>query len=241
MPRIDGRANDELRPVRIVPSFIEFAEGSVLIELGRTRVLCAASVEEKVPPFLMGKGKGWVTAEYAMLPRSTQTRTQRESVAGRIGGRTQEIQRLIGRSLRAAADLKALGERTFTVDCDVIQADGGTRTAAITGAYVALSLAIKKIMEAGRLKANPLRYAVAATSVGVVNGELMLDLCYEEDSRAEVDFNVVMIDRDKYVEVQGTAEGEPFSKETMDDLLRLARKGITELFDMQKAILGDLP
>ncbi|MBI2864521.1 MAG: ribonuclease PH [Chloroflexi bacterium] len=226
MPRSDGRAADGLRPVRVVPDFLEFAEGSALIEMGRTRVLCAVSVEERVPPFLLGKGKGWITAEYSMLPRSTQTRMQREAVAGRIGGRTQEIQRLIGRSLRAAADLKALGERTFIVDCDVIQADGGTRTAAITGAYIALSLAVKKLRETGRLPANPLRCAVAATSAGVVDGDALLDLCYEEDSRAEVDFNLVMTSRGEYVEVQGTAEGEPFSKETMDALLALAGKGI---------------
>jgi ribonuclease PH len=240
MKRVDGRANDELRPVNISLGYQAFAEGSALIELGLTRVLCAVSVEEKVPNFLKGEGTGWVTAEYAMLPRSTLTRTPRGISPERIAGRNQEIQRLIGRSLRAITDLAALGERTFTVDCDVLQADGGTRTAAITGGYVALFSALHNLRKRGILKSIPLKSAVAATSVGIVGREELLDLCYEEDYRAAADFNVVMTDKGEFVELQGTAEGKPFSKETVDALLLLAEKGIKQLFKIQKAALSGL-
>lgn len=228
--RPDNRRNDELRPVSLTPGFFRFAEGSVLIEMGETRVACAVSVEERVPPWLVGKGKGWVTAEYAMLPRATPTRNSRESGRGGPSGRTHEIQRLIGRSLRPAIDLKLLGERTLTVDCDVLQADGGTRTAAVTGAYLALKLAVAKLMAERVLSISPLVTAVAAVSVGVVAGEPRLDLSYEEDSRADVDFNVVMTEAGDFIEVQGTAEGKPFSKTTMNELLALAEGGISELF-----------
>ncbi|MBA7629594.1 Ribonuclease PH [subsurface metagenome] len=237
MKRADGRAYDELRPVRIIPGFQSFAEGSALVEVGLTRVLCSVSVDERVPAFLKGGGSGWITAEYAMLPRSTVTRTPRDSSLGRIAGRSQEIQRLIGRSLRAVADLDALGERTLIVDCDVLQADGSTRTAAITGSYVALYQAMQTLVNMGILPFIPLRAAVAATSVGIVHSYMLLDLCYDEDSNAEVDFNVVMTSQGKFVEVQGTAEGKPFSKETIDSLLSLAEKGIKELFQVQQAAL----
>jgi ribonuclease PH len=240
MKRVDGRANDELRPVNISLGYQAFAEGSALIELGLTRVLCAVSVEEKVPNFLKGEGIGWVTAEYAMLPRSTLTRTPRGISPERIAGRNQEIQRLIGRSLRAVTDLAALGERTFTVDCDVLQADGGTRTAAITGGYVALFLALHNLQKRRILKSIPMKSAVAATSVGILGREELLDLCYEEDYRAAADFNVVMTDKGEFVELQGTAEGKPFSKETVDALLVLAEKGIKQLFTIQKAALAGL-
>jgi ribonuclease PH len=240
MKRVDGRTNDELRPVNISLGYQAFAEGSALIELGLTRVLCAVSVEEKVPNFLKGEGIGWVTAEYAMLPRSTLTRTPRGISPERIAGRNQEIQRLIGRSLRAVTDLAALGERTFTVDCDVLQADGGTRTAAITGGYVALFAALHNLRKQGILKSIPIKSAVAATSVGIVGREELLDLCYEEDYRAAADFNVVMTDKGEFVELQGTAEGKPFSKETVDSLLALADKGIKQLFKIQKAALAGL-
>ena len=232
MARLDGRPTDALRPTRITPGVLDFAEGSALIEMGRTRVLCAASVESRVPPFLMGKGQGWVTAEYALLPRSTLTRTSRER--GQVGGRTMEIQRLIGRSLRAVIDLTALGERTITVDCDVLQADGGTRTAAITGAYVALALALDRLRRDGVLATSPLHTAVAAASVGVVAGELLLDLCYEEDSRAAVDCNVVWTDDNRLIEVQGTAEGDPFDRATLDALLDLSERGARRLFALQQ-------
>jgi ribonuclease PH len=235
--RADGRAWDELRPVRIIPGFQSFAEGSAMIELGKTRVLCSVSMEDRVPLFLKGSGTGWVTAEYAMLPRSTTTRTPRDSSLGRVAGRNQEIQRIIGRSLRAITDLSALGEKTLTIDCDVIQADGGTRTAAITGAYVALSQAMNKLANMGIISSNPMKNAVAATSVGVVGSNMLLDLCYDEDCNAEVDFNVVMTSQGKFVEVQGTAEGKPFSKETIDSLLSLASKGIQKLFEVQQAVL----
>ena len=238
MFRLDGRANDELRPVRITPSFQQFAEGSALIELGKTKVICAVSVEDRVPAFLKGEGKGWITAEYAMLPRSTVTRTPREE--GRMGGRSHEIQRLIGRSLRAVTDLDALGERTLVVDCDVLQADGGTRTAAITGSYVALVQALDTLKERGLIPSLPLKSAVAATSVGIVAGELLLDLCYDEDSWAEVDFNVVMTGDGRFVEVQGTAEMSPFSKEAIDSLLSLAERGIAQLFQAQKEAIERL-
>jgi len=234
MKRADGRAWDELRPIQITPGFQNFAEGSALIELGKTRVLCSVSVEERVPGFLRGEGSGWITAEYAMLPRATVTRTPRDSSLGRVAGRSQEIQRLIGRSLRAVTDLTALGERTLIVDCDVLQADGGTRTAAITGAYVALHQAMQTLANMGVISSIPLKSAVAATSVGIVHSYRLLDLCYDEDYKAEVDFNVVMTSKGEFVEVQGTAEAKPFSKETIDSLLSLAEKGIKQLFEVQK-------
>jgi ribonuclease PH len=235
--RIDGRAYDELRPVQIIPGYQSFAEGSALIKLGKTHVLCSVSVEERVPPFLKGSGTGWITAEYAMLPRATVTRSQRDSTRGHVGGRNQEIQRLIGRSLRAIADLAALGERTLIVDCDVIQADGSTRTAAITGSYVALHQAAETLRNMGVLSSMPLKSAVAAASVGIWSGNMVLDLCYDEDSRAGVDFNVVMTSQGEFVELQGTAEGKPFSRQTIDDLLSLAEKGIRQLFQAQQAVL----
>lgn len=238
MKRADGRAYDELRPVGIITGYQSFAEGSALIELGKTRVLCSVSVEERVPLFLKGSGSGWVTAEYAMLPRATVTRTQRDSFLGRINGRNQEIQRLIGRSLRAVTDLAALGERTLIVDCDVLQADGGTRTAAITGAYVALYQAMQTMANMGIISSIALKTAVAATSVGMVHGYMMLDLCYDEDCNASVDFNVAMTGRGDFVEIQGTAETTPFSRETADSLLTLAEKGINQLFQVQKEALG---
>ena len=240
MRRADGRAWDELRPVKITPKFQSFAEGSAMIELGKTRVLCSVSVEDRVPGFLKGGGTGWITAEYAMLPRATVTRTPRDSSLGRVGGRNQEIQRIIGRSLRAIADLDALGERTFIVDCDVLQADGGTRTAAITGAYVALYQAMQTLANMGVLSSIPLKSAVAATSVGVVHTYMLLDLCYDEDFNADVDFNVVMTSQGKFVEVQGTAEANPFTKESIDSLLSLAEKGIRQLFEAQEAALAAL-
>ncbi len=240
MKRADGRAYDDLRPVRIVPGFQSFAEGSVLIELGQTQVLCSVSVEDRVPGFLRGEGTGWVTAEYAMLPRSTVTRTPRDSSLGRVAGRSQEIQRFIGRSMRAVVDLAALGERTLVIDCDVLQADGGTRTAAVTGAYVALYQAMETLANMGVISSIPLKSAVAATSVGVVHGHKLLDLCYDEDSNAAVDFNVVMTSQGEFVEVQGTAEAKPFTKETMDFLLTLAEKGIKELFQAQQVALETL-
>lgn len=235
--RIDGRRPDELRPVRLQTNVLDFAEGSCLVEFGKTRVLCAASVEDRQPPFLRNTLSGWVTAEYSMLPRATHTRSQREVERGRPGGRTQEIQRLIGRSLRGVVDMEMLGPRTITVDCDVLQADGGTRTASITGAYVALQLAVRKLAASHGVSTSCVQTAVAAVSVGVIKGVPMLDLCYEEDSTAEVDFNVVMTGVDDFVEVQGTAEGKPFSRASMDGLLDLAKKGIGELFAAQKAAL----
>ncbi len=240
MLRIDGRAADELRPLCINPRFQSYAEGSALIELGRNQVLCTVSIEERVPAFLRGTGQGWITAEYAMLPRATLTRTPREAMTGRVAGRTHEIQRLIGRSLRAAVELRTLGERTLIVDCDVLQADGGTRTASITGGYVALVQALDAMAEQGRLSGPPLKSAVAAISVGLVDGEALLDLCYEEDSQAEADFNVVMTSLGQFVEVQGTAEGKPFSKATMDCLLVLAEKGIKQLFEAQRDAIARL-
>jgi ribonuclease PH len=238
--RADGRAWDELRPVKITPGFQSFAEGSALIELGKTHVLCSVSVEEKVPSFLKGEGSGWITAEYSMLPRATVTRTSRDSTLGKVSGRSQEIQRIIGRSLRAVADLPALGERTLIVDCDVLQADGGTRTAAITGSYVALYEALQTLANMGVLSSIPLKSAVAATSVGIVHSYQMLDLCYDEDCHAEVDFNAVMTSEGDFVEIQGTAEGKPFSKESTDSLLSLAEKGIRELFQVQQDVLDAL-
>jgi ribonuclease PH len=236
--RLDGRSNDELRPIRITPGFQPHAEGSALIELGQTKVICAVTVNDRVPAFLRGEGRGWITAEYSMLPRSTTTRTPREE--SRSGGRTHEIQRLIGRSLRAVVDLDALGERTLLFDCDVLQADGGTRTAAITGSYVALVQTLNTLLAKGLIPSLPIRSAVAATSVGIVGGEQLLDLCYDEDSWAEVDFNVVMTGKGTFVEIQGTAEASPFSKETIDALLALAQGGIAKLFQAQKEALDIL-
>ncbi len=235
--RVDGRENDEIRKVSIEPGFLEHAEGSALISMGATRVICAASVEDGVPKFLAGRGRGWVTAEYGMLPRSTNTRMDREAARGRVSGRTMEIQRLIGRSLRAVVDMDRLGERTVKIDCDVIQADGGTRTASITGAYVALALACRGLLERGSIERDPLRQAVAAVSVGVVEATPLLDLCYAEDSRAEVDMNVVMTAEQEFVELQGTAEGVTFSKRVLDAMTALAWKGIGELFDAQTAAM----
>ena len=236
--RSDNRAPNQMRPVNIVPDFISTAEGSCLIEVGNTRVICTASIEETVPPFLRNTGKGWVTSEYGMLPRATLTRTTREVAKGRQSGRTHEIQRLIGRSMRAVTDLTRLGERTIWVDCDVIQADGGTRTASITGAFVAVGLAVQKLAEAGTLTTSPLRDYVAATSVGIVDGAPLLDLAYEEDSRADVDMNVVMTGSRKMVELQGTAEQHPFDDEQLAQLLALAKAGIEQLIVKQKAVLG---
>lgn len=241
MTRPNDRQNDQMRPVGIIPGFIKHPDGSVLIEAGDTRVICTAIVEEKVPPFLKGSGSGWVTAEYSLLPGSTNTRTAREAARGRISGRTSEIQRLIGRSLRAVVDFKALGERTVWLDCDVIQADGGTRTASITGSFVALYLALEKLRERGAIAQNPILDHVAAISVGIVDDLPLLDLEYVEDSRAEVDMNIVMTGQGKFVEIQGTAEGRPFSDEEHAHLIALARKGIMELVQLQKeAINGAL-
>jgi ribonuclease PH len=240
MKRSDGRSPAELRPTRLTPEFLVHAEGSVLIEVGRTRVVCSASVEERVPPFLRNTGKGWVTAEYGMLPRATTTRTQREATAGKVGGRTQEIQRLIGRSLRSVTRLPELGERTIWVDCDVLQADGGTRTASITGGFVAMVLAMQRLRASGALKTIPILDHVAATSVGVVDGVPLLDLAYEEDSRAEVDMNIVKTGDGRFIEVQGTAEGPPFERRALDDLMELAEAGIRELVALQRSIVGNL-
>ncbi len=236
MKRWDGRGPRALRQVRITRNYLKHAEGSVLIELGDTKVICSASVEERVPPFLRNTGKGWVTAEYSMLPRSTNTRTQREK--GRGNGRTFEIQRLIGRSLRSVTDLNAFGERSIWIDCDVIQADGGTRTVSITGAYVALVDAFRKMVQSGTIENIPLRDSIAAISVGKVNGEVLLDLSYEEDSKAEVDMNIVMTGSGKFVEIQGTAEGAVFTKEEMDGLIKIAQNGIKILTRIQKKSLG---
>ena len=238
--RSDNRAPDQLRPVNIVPDYIPTAEGSVLIEVGNTRVICTASVEESVPVFLRNTGKGWVTAEYGMLPRSTLTRSARESARGRIGGRTHEIQRLIGRSLRAVTDLEKLGERSILIDCDVIQADGGTRTASITGAFVALGLALEKLVEAGTLAAIPLRDFVAAVSAGIVDREPLLDLAYEEDSRADVDMNFVMTAGNKFVEVQATAEHQVFDEEQLKAMIALARHGLQSLLAKQQSVLKSI-
>ena len=237
LARTDGRRWDEARPVNITTGFQKFAEGSAVIEMGDTRVLCAASVDERVPQFLRGQGKGWVTAEYAMLPRSTTTRTSRERDGGRISGRSQEIQRLIGRSLRAVTDLEALGERTVQVDCDVLQADGGTRTAAITGAYVALHQALKVLVDHRVLRRIPLLDAVAAISVGLIDDELLLDLCYEEDFRADVDFNLVMTKSGDLVELQGATEAAPFPRQRVADILELADEGMAPLFAAQQEAL----
>jgi ribonuclease PH len=236
--RIDRRTADQMRPVSITTNYLATAEGSALIEIGNTRVLCAASVEETVPQFLRNSGKGWVTAEYSMLPRATVTRTAREVTKGRISGRTHEIQRLIGRSLRAVIDVTALGERTVIVDCDVIQADGGTRTASITGAFVAMSLALRKLSNFKAVKRIPIRDHVAATSVGMVNGTPMLDLCYEEDSSAEVDMNIVITGAGQFVELQATSEKTPFDDVHLSSMLELGRKGVQELIAIQKQALA---
>ena len=240
MTRSDGRASEDLRPTRLTPGFLLHAEGSVLIEVGRTKVVCAASVEDRVPPFLRNSGKGWVTAEYGMLPRATSTRTQRESSAGKVGGRTQEIQRLIGRSLRSVTRLAELGERTVWIDCDVIQADGGTRTASITGGFVALVLALERMRENGQVKNIPVQDYVAATSVGIVGGLPMLDLAYDEDSRADVDMNIIKTGDGRFIEIQGTAEGPPFERQALDDLMALGDQGIKALVAMQREIVGPL-
>ncbi len=238
--RVDGRLPAQMRPVNIDINYLATAEGSALIRVGNTRVLCAATVEDSVPSFLRNSGKGWITAEYSMLPRATATRTPRESTKGRVSGRTHEIQRLIGRSLRAVADLSALGERSVYIDCDVLQADGGTRTASITGAFVALSLAVKRMVALGSIKRSPLRDYVAATSVGLYKGQPMLDLCYEEDSKADVDMNVVMTGSGRFVEIQATAEQQAFGDDEMASLVVLARGGIVELVTLQKQ-LAPLP
>jgi ribonuclease PH len=235
--RTDGRAPDELRPVRITPGFLPYAEGSVLIEMGNTRVVCSASLEDRVPPFLRNSGQGWLTAEYAMLPRATQTRTGREIGRGGPSGRTHEIQRLIGRSLRAVADMKVLAERTITIDCDVLQADGGTRTAAITGAYVAFALASHSLVKAGKISRSLMTNQVAAVSVGIVSNTPLLDLKYDEDSRAEVDMNVVCTGDGRFIELQGTAEREPFSRDQMDELVALGTQGIAKLLEIQKRVI----
>ncbi|MCL6456423.1 MAG: ribonuclease PH [Gorillibacterium sp.] len=236
--RSDGRQQDQIRSVTITPSYIKHAEGSVFIEVGNTKVICTASVEERVPPFMKNQGRGWITAEYSMLPRATQTRNQREAVKGKLGGRTMEIQRLIGRALRSVVSLEKLGERTITLDCDVIQADGGTRTTSISGAFVAMVMAINKLYEAKMITRYPINDFLAAVSVGVVAEARLLDLNYEEDSKAKVDMNVVMTGNGKFVEVQGTGEAAPFTREEMDELLRLAEIGIDAMVIEQKKVLG---
>ena len=237
--RFDARAADEIRPVKFTPNFIKYAEGSALIEVGDTKVICTASIENSVPPFLKDQGRGWITAEYSMLPRSTHSRSAREAAKGKIGGRTHEIQRLIGRSFRSVVDMKVLGERTVWLDCDVIQADGGTRTAAITGSFVALALALRKFRQENNIRKQIISDYVAAVSVGLVNGEAALDLNYAEDSTAQADMNVVMVGNGKFVEIQGTAEQDPFDYQQMTNLLDLARKGIGKLIEAQKAVLGN--
>jgi ribonuclease PH len=238
--RKDGRKPTQLRSLTITPSYIKSADGSVLIEMGDTKVICTAKLEERVPPFLRNSGKGWITAEYGMLPGSSQQRIGRESSRGKIGGRTHEIQRLIGRSLRAIADLKSFGERTVWIDCDVIQADGGTRTASITGAYVALMEAARNWRERGVMDGEPIRDSVAAVSIGIVDRKILLDLCYEEDSKADVDMNFVMTGSGKFIEVQGTAESSPFTKKQMERMAEIAQQGITELLKAQKKVIASL-
>ena len=235
--RIGGRTSDQLRDIKVTKGYIKYAEGSVLIEAGNTKVICNATIEESVPPFLRGQEKGWVTAEYSMLPRATQRRNQREASRGKVGGRTHEIQRLIGRSLRGIVDLEALGERSILIDCDVIQADGGTRTLSITGAYIALCLAVKHMMDNNFINSWPIKDSIAAISVGIINDEVLLDLNYEEDSNADVDMNVIMTGRGMIVEVQGTAEKEAFSKEQLDEMITVAQKGIKELTKIQNEVL----
>jgi ribonuclease PH len=236
--RSDRRPANQLRETKLTPHYLEHAEGSVFIEAGRTRVICTASVEDRVPPFLRNTGKGWVTAEYGMLPRATSTRTQREASAGKVGGRTQEIQRLIGRSLRAVTNLPALAERTIWIDCDVIQADGGTRTASITGAYVALAEAVRGWLDRGVINVDFIQDAVAAVSIGIIDGKIMLDLCYVEDSKADVDMNFVMTGSGKFIEVQGTAENAPFSRQEMERMAEVAQGGIKELLKAQKKVIA---
>ena len=238
--RADGRLSEQLRPTRLTPDYLIHAEGSVLIEAGQTKVICTASVEDRVPPFRRNTGKGWVTAEYGMLPRATNTRSQRESTKGKVGGRTQEIQRLIGRSLRTVTRLEALGERTITLDCDVIQADGGTRTASITGAFVALVLALEKLRERDVIRTMPVQDYVAATSVGIVEGEPMLDLAYTEDSKADVDMNIVQTGSGLYIELQGTAEAVPFGREALNRLLDLGDIGVRQLIALQRKFVGHI-
>ena len=238
--RTDGRKLAQLRPIKITPSYIKTADGSVLIEMGDTKVICTAKLEERVPPFLRNSGKGWITAEYGMLPGSSATRIGRESSRGKVGGRTHEIQRLIGRSLRAIADLRSLGERTIWIDCDVIQADGGTRTASITGAYVALTEAVRNWLGRGVISIDPIKDAVAAVSIGIVKGRILLDLCYEEDSKADVDMNFVMTGAGKFIEVQGTAETSPFTRRQMERMAEIAQTGIKELLKTQKNVIGSL-
>jgi ribonuclease PH len=239
--RSDGRKPTQLRPLRITPSYIKTADGSVLIEMGDTKVICTAKLEDRVPPFLRNSGKGWITSEYGMLPGSSETRIGRESSRGKIGGRTHEIQRLIGRSLRTIADLRSLGEKTVWIDCDVIQADGGTRTASITGAYVALAEASRKWLGRNVLNSDLIKDSVAAVSIGIVDGKILLDLCYEEDSKAEVDMNFVMTGSGKFIEVQGTAETSPFTKKQMERMAEMAHQGIKELLKEQKKIIAALP
>jgi ribonuclease PH len=241
MIRTDGRKPKQLRDLRIIPSYIKTADGSVLIEVGGTRVICTAKLEDRVPPFRRNSGKGWITAEYGMLPGSSESRISRESSRGKVGGRTHEIQRLIGRSLRSIADLKSLGERTVWIDCDVIQADGGTRTASITGAYVALIEAVRKWQSRGLLQVEVIKDAVAAVSIGIVDGKILLDLCYEEDSKADVDMNFVMTGSGKFIEVQGTAESAPFTRRQMENMTEIAQQGIKELLKVQKQVLGSIP
>ena len=238
--RSDGRLDEQLRPTRITPNYLIHAEGSVLVESGKTKVICTASVEDRVPPFRRNSGKGWVTAEYGMLPRATTTRTQREASSGRVGGRTQEIQRLIGRSLRAVTKMEQLGERTITLDCDVIQADGGTRTASITGAFVALVLALDKMREQDMIRTMPVQDYVAATSVGIVEGTPMLDLAYVEDSKADVDMNIIKTGAGLYIELQGTAEAMPFGREALNRLLDLGDTGIRQLIALQRGHVGSI-
>lgn len=237
--RTGGRTDEEMRPVTITRGYLKYAEGSALIEIGDTKVLCAASVEERVPQFLRDSGQGWITAEYGLLPRSTTTRTPREGIAGRVSGRTSEIQRLVGRSLRGVADLKKLGERTIVIDCDVIQADGGTRAAAVTGGFVALAESLDLLKEEGRIKEDPLLDYVAAISVGTVEGRILLDLSYAEDSIAEVDMNVVMTGTGRFVEIQGTAEESPFSKEQLDSMLAVAAQGVRALVQLQQRVVAE--
>jgi ribonuclease PH len=238
--RADGRKNNELRPLRVTPSYIKTADGSVLIEMGDTRVICTAKLEERVPPFLRNSGKGWITAEYGMLPGSSRERIGRESSRGKVGGRTHEIQRLIGRSLRAVAELNSLGERTIWIDCDVIQADGGTRTASITGAYVALVEAARGWLQRGLISVDPIKDSAAAISIGIVDGKMLLDLCYEEDSKADVDMNFVMTGSGKFIEVQGTAESTPFTKRQMERMAEIAQDGIRQLLKAQKKTIAGL-
>lgn len=240
MNRVDGREFDELRPIKVTRNFNKFAEGSVLIEVGNTKVICTASIEDKVPPFQKGTGKGWITSEYSMIPRATETRTQREATKGKQSGRTMEIQRLIGRALRSVVDLDVLGEKTIWIDCDVIQADGGTRTASITGSFIALADALYKLVQKGTIQKLPLKSFVAAVSVGIVEGNKLLDLCYSEDSNALVDMNVVMTDRGEFVEIQGTGEGGPFSKEDFARLMELAEYGLEQIISIQKEVLCDI-